>query len=185
MPRTLQHIQDELLVIRCQDDERDALEELINRWQSRLRRHAWTLTADAEAVNDVCQESWFAIARGIKRLADPTHFNAWAYRIVTNKCADWTRAQQRNRAQTKRAVDAARHKEPEKNPAEHDEAVEILRRALASIDPQKRAILEMHYLDEMSVNQMAIVLDIPVGTVKSRLYHARDELKRALGKDKS
>ena len=57
MPRTLQHIQNELLVLQCQDGERDALEELIKRWQARLRRHAWTLTSDAEAVNDVCQES--------------------------------------------------------------------------------------------------------------------------------
>ena len=49
MPRTLQHIEDELLVIRCQDGEADALEELIVRWRVRLHAHAWSLTGDAEA----------------------------------------------------------------------------------------------------------------------------------------
>ena len=60
-----------------------------------------------------------------------------------------------------------------------------LSRYLAGLDPDRRAILSMHYLEQMNVNQIATALDIPVGTVKSRLYHARRELKDAFERQTS
>ncbi len=182
MPRTLQDIQDELLVIRCQDGEPDALDELIVRWKVRLHAHAWSLTRDAEAAADASQEAWLAIARGIRRLSDPAYFGPWAYRIVTHKCADWTRAQQRRRSHVKRALDEPPAR-PEPEP-HHDDAA-CLRDALCRIQPDTRAILSMHYLGQMNENQIAMALDIPVGTVKSRLYHAREALKAAFERRKS
>ncbi len=178
MAHTLQHIQDELLVIRCQDGEADALKELIVRWQVRLHAHAWNLTRDAEAAADASQEAWLAIAGGIRRLSDPSSFGPWAYRIVTHKCADWTRGQQRRRSLAKRALDVA-PAHPEAEPPDENDATR-LRDALCCIQPDSRAILSMHYLGLMNVNQIAMALDIPVGTVKSRLYHAREALKAAV-----
>ena len=178
MPRTLRTIQDEMLVIRSQDGEPDALRELIARWERRLHAHAWALTRDAEAASDVTQEAWLAIARGIRRLSDPALFGSWAYRIVTHKCADWTRAQQRRRALERGVAREAAVRSVAADGPDH--AVTRLREALAAIDPERRAILSMRYLAEMSVNRIAAALDIPAGTVKSRLHHAREELKRAL-----
>jgi len=183
MPRTLQDIQDELLVIRCQDGEADALDELIARWQVRLHAHAWSLTRDAEAAADASQEAWLAIAGGLGRLSDPTWFGPWAYRIVTHKCADWTRAQQRRRALVKGARDE-RPARPEAEP-HHDDDAACLRDALCRLEPDSRAILSMHYLGQMNVNQIAMALDIPAGTVKSRLYHAREALKAAFERQES
>ncbi len=183
MPRTLQDIQDELLVIRCQDGEADALDELIVRWQVRLHAHAWSLTRDADAAADASQEAWLAIARGVRRLSDPTYFGPWAYRIVTHKCADWTRAQQRRRALVKGARDE-RPARPEAEP-HHDDDATCLRDALGCLQPDSRGILSMYYLGQMNVNQIAMALDIPAGTVKSRLYHAREALKAAFERQES
>src|SRR5882724_5213511 len=84
---------DELLVLRFQDGDGEALNELVCRWQPRLLRHAWHLTRQLESAADATQESWLAIVRKIDRLRDPAAFRAWAYRIVTHKCADLTRRQ--------------------------------------------------------------------------------------------
>ena len=183
MPRTLQHIQDELLVIRCQDGEPDALEELIVRWRVRLHAHAWSLTRNAEAAADASQEAWLAIVKGLGRLSDPSLFGPWAYRIVTHKCADWTRARQRRRRLVKRAIDEGLAR-PEEDARGEDEATR-LRAGLARLGPDSRAILSMHYLGQLSVNQIATALDVPVGTVKSRLYHAREDLKAAFERQTS
>ena len=91
MTRTHEDIQDELLVLQCQEGDGDALKALIARWQPRLARLAWRLTGESEAARDVVQDAWLAIVRGLKRLDDPARFRWWAYRIVTNKCADWIR----------------------------------------------------------------------------------------------
>ena len=183
MPRTLAHIQDALLIIRCQDGEAAALEELIIRWRKRLQAHAWRLTHDVDAAADVSQEAWIAIVRGLHRLTDPSHFRPWAYRIVTHKCADWMRSQQRHRRITRHAVDSERAGVRSDPHGQSD--VLRLRACLANVRPETRAILSMHYLDQMNVNQIAIALDIPVGTVKSRLFNARKELKTEFERHKS
>ena len=68
MSRTHEDIRDELLVLECQEGDADALKTLIKRWQPRLGRLAWRLTAEREAARDVVQDTWLAIVRGIKRL---------------------------------------------------------------------------------------------------------------------
>lgn len=153
MARTLEHIQDELLVIRSQDGESDALEELIIRWRGRLRAHAWSLTRDVEAAADASQESWLAIVRGLNRLSDPALFGPWAYRIVTHKCADWTRARQRRRRLVSHAIDEG-HGRAEEHPRDEDEA-DRLRAGLGRLEPDSRAILSLHYLEQLNVNQIA------------------------------
>jgi len=172
-------IQDELLVIRGQSGEADALALLVQRWQPRLLAHASRLTGDRQAAADAVQEAWLSIVRGLSRLDDPARFRPWAYRIVRNKCVDWTRRQVRQRGiSTSLATDPV-----DGRPArgvEADEEVTTLRSALRQLPADRRAILAMCYIDEMPLRQIAEVLDVPVGTVKSRLYHARAELKEVL-----
>ena len=97
MSRYSERIQDELLVLRCQEGDGAAFEDLVERWQERLWRHAWRLTGNEDAAWDVLQEAWMGIARGIRRLEDAAAFPAWAYRIVSNKCRDWIRRERRRR----------------------------------------------------------------------------------------
>lgn len=178
------HVYDELLVLRCQDGDRDALDELVGRWQKRLFEHARRLIHHHDAAWDAVQESWVAIVRGIGRLEDPASFRHWAYRIVTYKCTDWIRRQQRQRRLSEE-VSRERGSSEAAPPDETDgnEEIEHLRRALQALPGDRQAILSFHYLEGLAIAEIAKILAIPEGTVKSRLYHARLHLKNFLERE--
>jgi len=79
--KSSERIIDEMLVLRCQDGDRRAFDELVGRWQERLWRHARVLTGDDDADWDALQETWLAVVNGLKRLNDPAAFPRWAYKI--------------------------------------------------------------------------------------------------------
>lgn len=176
-----ERINDELLVIRAQEGAVEALSELIEQWQDRLWRLAWRLTDDEQAAWDVLQEAWIVISRRIRRLDDPSAFPAWAYRITSNKSRDWIRRRQRMR----RADEAygQRWQEAENDGNHADRQHADLRDALASLPGRDRAILSFRYEDGFSTAEIAGILRIPSGTVKSRLHHARQRLRRFLEED--
>ncbi len=179
MDRSPDTVLDELLVLRAQDGDEQAFSVLVGRWQRRLLRHAIHLTDRTDGAADVVQESWLAIARGIGRLDDPACFPRWALQIVTRKAADWIRQRRRERTLLGRA--AVNHREsPEPCERVPDERVDLLRDAVRRLPSDRRALLSMIYLDNLSVAAVAEVLGIPAGTVKSRLHHARQELKQLL-----
>ena len=167
---------DELLVLRCQDGEANAFEELVGRWQRKLLRHALQLTGDADGANDVVQDAWFAIVRGIGRVDDPARFPGWAYRIVTHKAADWIRKRQRRRT----VEDGLEPPRPTVASEGADDDVDALRAALRNLPRDARVVLSLHYLDGLGVRDLARALGIPAGTVKSRLFNARNKLKQVL-----
>ena len=180
MTRTNSDAYVELLVLRAQDGDHRALCALVDHWQVRLSRHALRLTGDGEAAAEVMQEAWLAVVRSLRRLDDPACFRTWAYRIVTNKCADWVRRRARGRADT-RPLDHDPAGE-DRQPAELREEIAALRQALAQLPPERRAILAMFYLDDLSIRDIAEAFSLPVGTVKSRLFHARNHLKQVLAR---
>jgi RNA polymerase sigma-70 factor, ECF subfamily len=176
--RTAEDIQDELLVMGCQDGDGESLIALVNRWQPRLLCHAMRLTREHEAVRDVVQDAWVAIVRGIRRLDDPARFAPWVYRIVTNKCADWTRQRQRQRATLVPLAVEPAAKEASAEDARDD--VAAMRKAIGQLPHDQRAILSLFYVEELSLRNIAEVLSLPVGTVKSRLHYARNNLKEVI-----
>lgn len=181
MGRTDEDIQDELLVLHCQEGDGIALRELIGRWGPRFGRLAWRFTGEREAARDVTQDAWLAIVRGIKRLDDPARFRSWAYRIVHRKCVDWTRRRVLQRRVTDDLRDAAAAASKERwSESERADVVDRMREALMDLPDGQRAILSMHYLDGMSVAEIAGVLAVPKGTAKSRLFHARERLRIVL-----
>ena len=98
MRRKEQHeILDEYLVLRGQGGDREAMRSLVDLLHPRLVAHAWHLTGDRNAADDVVQEAWLAIVRGLRRLRDPARFRSWALKIVTFKCRDWIRRAQSGR----------------------------------------------------------------------------------------
>lgn len=180
MNRPSGQLRDELLVMAAQDGEPTAMNELVRRWQERLWRHAYRLTGQREAAWDVLQEGWLAIVRGLRRLDDPKRFRPWAYRIVTYKAADWIRRRQRDR-RTQGPLDEAQPP-PDRGRPDHDHVddVDEIRAALAGLGGAQRIVLMLHYIDELPVAEIAEVLNIPPGTVKSRLHNGRAELRRLL-----
>ena len=129
------------------------------------------------------QDTWLAIVRGINKLDDPARFRTWTYRIISNKCADWTR---RRVLQRKAAMDlqnATRTEITDDNDTQSE--TDRMRNALSKLPDEQRAILSLHYLDGMNVREISRVLDVPAGTVKSRLFHARKRLKETFERTES
>jgi RNA polymerase sigma-70 factor (ECF subfamily) len=168
-----EQIVDELLVMECQDGSARALDQLVRRWQNRLWRYAYRLTDNAEAAWDVTQESWLAVIRGLARLNDPARFRPWIYQIVTHKAADWIA---RNAKARQRRAEMKPEEPEESQWQDHRESDEV-HSLLRGLPDQSKTVLTLYYLEGLPLAEVARVLGIPEGTVKSRLHAARNELK--------
>ncbi len=180
MAKTSKQIYDQLLVLKSQAGDRQAFEELVSRWQPRLWRHAYQLTESRDAAWDVVQDSWAHIIRGMWRLQDAAAFPCWAFRIVSNKSADWVRKEQRRRWVSEELAQDTRERETGADGS--PEGCDSLREALKRLPGDRRALLSLRYVEEFSIGEIAETLSIPEGTVKSRLHQARLELKQLMEK---
>jgi RNA polymerase sigma-70 factor (ECF subfamily) len=161
-------IEDQLLVMDAQDGDISAMEKLVTRWQKRLWRHAYRLTNDIQAAWDVTQQSWLGIIKGLNRLEDPANFKSWSYRITTNKAADWCKK--------KNAIHQVACERLESIESKEKKDIGI-KEMLGKLDVRKRMVVSLYYFEQLSVSEISQVLNIPAGTVKSRLSAARNDLK--------
>lgn len=171
----------ELLVARCQLGEADAFDELVARWHEPLWRYVLAMTGDPAAAEEIVQDGWLRILRGIDRLRQPDRLQPWLFSIVRRTLADRLR---------KRYTDAVLA--PLSEPLEGEladpeppsdlgwEESESLHRALAALTEDDRETVILFYLRELDLREVAQVLGIPVGTVKSRLHRARRLLRSEL-----
>lgn len=150
------------------------------RYQKKFLRHAYRLLGDAEQARDVVQDGWVEIVRGLPGLKDDGAFQAWAFRIITRRSAKYIAGLQRTRTilETATAQPLSACKAEDENALAVDG--KTVREALAQLPPTHRAAVALFYLEEMSVAEVAVALEIPVGTVKSRLMHARQKLRTVL-----
>jgi RNA polymerase sigma factor (sigma-70 family) len=173
---------DEYLVLLSQAGSTDALDGLARRWTPRLLRYAARVlggSAEAsEAARDVVQETWIAAIRGLRGLRDPARFPAWIYGIATRKCADVIRKTARRRRLDPQAAEGDARPGA---PAVSAENRIDLAAAVRELPPKQRAAVHLFYGEDLSVEEIASALDIPAGTVKSRLHEAREALKDRLG----
>ena len=172
---------DEYLVVLSQTGSRDALDGLARRWTPRLLRYARRVLGGsgeaAEAARDVVQDTWIGVIRGVRGLHDPAQFPAWIYGIATRKCADVIRANRRRRSLA--AASAAGASGRDEDLA--SECQMDLATAIRTLPPMHRAVVHLFYREDLSVEEISAILDVPAGTVKSRLHHARAALRRQLG----
>lgn len=171
-------IVEEYLVISAQSGSRDSLERLVKLRGPRLLAHARRLMGTNEEAGDVLQDAWMDIMRGLPRLKDPRAFPAWSTRIVTRRCAKAIRNNVRRRALKRAFSTTAEHAAVLEDDGLHD--AKAVRDALALLPAGQKAAIALFYLEEMSVAEVSIALDIPIGTVKTRLMHAREKLKITL-----
>lgn len=171
---------DEYLAAAAQTGDRGAFGRLAERWQPKLLAHAWRLMGEVEAARDVVQDAWVDIARGLVRLDDPSLFPAWAYRIVSRRAAD--AIDQRTRVRRLDAALAAEAPPVDDTAKRMETAADAapLARAIAALPAEQRAAVGLFYLEDLSVAEVAVALSVPVGTVKTRLMHARAKLRAAL-----
>jgi RNA polymerase sigma factor (sigma-70 family) len=166
---------DAYLVAAARCGDAAAFDALVRRWHNKLLAHAWRLIGDKEAARDAVQDGWTDIAQGLTRLQEEKAFSAWAYRIVSRKCARRIVGMQQTRA-----LGAALAAEPVDEVEEAAADVERLRAAIRALPGPQRAAVALFYFEELSVAEIAVALDVPAGTVKTRLMHARQKLRSEL-----
>lgn len=168
-------IRDALLVLQSQEGDGEAFAALVLRWQGRLWGHACRLTGDRHAADDVLQESWAAVVRGLPALEDADAFPKWVFRIVTHKCHDWIRKQQRHRwlklAWSREAPCRT------DGQAASGAVGDALDGALSALSPMYRSVILLHYFEGFGIGEIALMLSIPSGTVKSRMAEARQRIR--------
>lgn len=182
MDRTREQLLDEYLVASARTGDRKAFDLLARRWGRKLLAHAWRLTGDVDLAREAAQDGWIEIVRGLGRLRDERAFPAWAYQIVSRRCA-----RRIGRVRRDRDLSAAAAAEPVIE-AEVPEiadagAASRVRAALATLPQAQRAAVALFYLEDMSVAETATALNVPAGTVKTRLMHARRTLRAVLEGD--
>jgi len=166
-------VETEALVLDCQAGDDAAVNRLIRLWQSRFLGFARRAGLDDEEAWDAVQESWIAVIRGLPRLRDPALFPRWSFRIVNNKCVDRIRAAQRRR----RATEALRTEAEADAAAAPVGGVLDLRGVIDTLSPDQATLLHLKYIAGLTQPEIAEALDIPVGTVKSRLHTLLDRLR--------
>ena len=173
---------DEYLVSLSQAGSIEALDGLARRWTPRLLRYVGRVLGESDAATaarDVVQDTWVGAIRGLAGLRDPAQFPAWIYSIATRKCADAICTKSRRRrldAQAAMDGNAGRSVTSLTSEQQIDLAT-----AIRGLPPIHRAVVHLFYAEDLDVGEIASVLGVPAGTVKSRLHHAREALKRHLG----
>ena len=172
--------QEIFLILRAQSGDRLAFDELLKSVQTALFRYIFRLVGEHAAAEDVTQEVFLIIYRKLRWLENPKLFRAWAYRIASRE------AFRRLKRERKWSEQIRDEEILEKIPARISEGIyepELLKKLpelISNVSPASRAVLILHYLDEMSLNTVAEILDISLGTVKSRLAYGLASLRRKI-----
>ena len=174
LDRGREALEDELLAIRCQLGEPAAFDALIERWHGPLVKYARRLTGDDEAAGETTQEAWLRILRGVGRLRDPARLRSWIFAIARRTVMDRLRVKYAEPATS--GVDPADVPGPDESNDEA-ETLALMHEGLAGLPVTERDVLVLFYLEELSLAQLAEVLGVPIGTVKSRLFRARRMLR--------
>ena len=169
---------EDYLVASARLGDRNAAAQLVELRGPRLLVHAARLLGDAEEARDVVQDAWIDVFRGLKKLRDVRAFPAWATRIVTRRCADLIKSKQGRRALAKAMTDDA-DDVSQNGGIEAIQSAQV-RAAIQALPPEQSATIALFYLEDMSVADVAMAMDVPAGTVKTRLMHARAKLKETL-----
>jgi RNA polymerase sigma-70 factor (ECF subfamily) len=168
---------DEWLALRCQRERADAFQELIREMERPLFYYLRKFLQDDERALDVLQEIWLRTLRTIRQLEDPRRLRAWLYRIAHALVVDRIR-QDVSRAQAEQARSVTPDAAAEDVFAAEDAAA--IHCGLDALDARHREVLILQFLEDMPLADIAAVIGLPVGTVKSRVFYGKQALKEIL-----
>lgn len=178
---TAQHT-DGWLVVRIRDGDLEALGELYERYKSLVYRTALAITFDERAAEDILQDVFLRAYSYADRLDETVTLGPWLYRVTVNSSYTWTNRVKRWLYLLQDTLDRLAPSSqwyPEAT-AEEQEWQQMIQRAIDALPPHHRVVIVLHYLEGLSLKEIAHVTDVPEGTVKSRLHYARGKLKKAI-----
>ena len=182
-------MQDELLIRRAQRGDADAFEQLLLEHQKNVDNLCYRMAGNPDDAMDLSQETFLRAWRCLDQYQFASAFSTWLYRLCSNICIDFLRRRRRQQTVPLTFEDADGEEQtyavPDAQPLPEEQVElkltrETLAAAMAQLLPEHRAVLQLRVVNEMSYEQIADVLDIQIGTVKSRLSRARNQLKKIL-----
>ena len=179
---------DEVLMNRAQTGDVRAFAELVQRYKDPMYNLAYRMLRDRQEAEDIAQETFLHVFRALNRFQTGERFSPWVYRIATNLCLDKLR---RNKGMSI-SLDAPMGPESDvylqvADPGDGpDAALELselrddVQRAVDALPERYRTIVILRHLHDRSYEEIAEIVDLPLGTVKTRLFRAREILRRWL-----
>src|ERR1700677_2694681 len=167
----------EWLPLRCQSGEAGAFEDLIAVMERPLLYYAASLTGTSDSGLDVLQDVWIKVFRGIRKLKDPGSLRAWLYSITHGIAVDRIR---KNYSQEQAEKVQLEEFQEAEEPSFADEDAAAIHQALSEIGIKHREVLVLHFLEALSVAEIAEVVGCSEGTVKSRIFYAKRAMKEVL-----
>lgn len=174
---TSNKIFDALLVLQYQSGDKKALAILVKRHHNRFCVHAYWYLRDMDASKDVVQDCWTIIINKLEKLRDPNSFSSWAMRIITRKSLDFLN---QNKSKRERLKQFHQNNLGDTVGEERSTEIDKLKYAIKSLPHNQQMVLRLFYTQEYSLKEISKILDVSIGTVKSRLFHAREKLKSIL-----
>ncbi|MCK5401257.1 MAG: RNA polymerase sigma factor [Flavobacteriaceae bacterium] len=169
-------IVDGWLVLQYQSGNEKALALLVKRWHKKFCSKAYWVTKDIDAAKDIAQESWKTIMSKIHKLKDPNSFGSWALTIVYRKSIDLVKDNKKESNKMRRyhyeKATITHAKQPD-----NESLKKAILSAVKSLPEHHQMVINLFYVEDYSLQQIGEILDISVGTAKSRLFHAREKLK--------
>jgi len=175
MTNSADRLHERVLVLRCQGGDEAAFEELVGNYSQRLRYYLRKMLRDGDRAEDILQDVWLQVLRGLARLADPGAFPAWLYRIARDRVYRELR-ERRSPLRLVEEMDFA----AETGDDLRSEDAESIHAALDRLAPEHREVLVLRFLEDMTYEDIAGVTGCPVGTVRSRIHYAKRALLSAL-----
>lgn len=164
-------------VLQAQSGSHEALNELFRSIQEPLFRYIVSLVKDQHRAEDILQEVFIRIYRKLRWLREPEAFRAWTYQIASREAFRYLHRERHwdDQIRDEHTLTTLPAHEDEEFPRE---LIESLPQLVRKLSPASRAVVVLFYLHEMSLAETAAVLDIPVGTAKSRLAYGLESLRR-------
>jgi len=186
------HLSDAELVSRFKEGDRQAFSEIVRRYQDRVYSLALRWMRDRHVAEEVSQDVFLALFRSLARFRGDSQLSTWIYRVVVNHCKNRKLYRNRRKMDQHEALEGERDDGLERQiPAEgpgtdatvhRDEARELLHAALDKLDDSQREIILLRDIQDLGYEEISDLLDLPRGTVKSRLHRARQQLATILGR---
>lgn len=179
----MEAVPDSELVCSMQAGSLEALGMLYDRHRGLVFRTALAITGDAEAAADLLHDVFLRLYRFAAHIDSHRPIQPWLYRMTTNLSYTWVKRCQRWLRPLEDLTDwlSSSRKDTPAYQAEMDDTWRQVQQAISSLPLSHRGVVVLYYVDDLSLQEISEILDIPVGTVKSRLHYGRQALKQRLG----
>lgn len=170
-----------LLISRARGGDREAFGELVEQYRDNVYRLAYRMCGNAYDADEAAQEAFVAAWRALPNFRGDAKFSTWLYRLTTNAAIDVMRREKRHQTMGDgEMIDLADDADSPQETVERTEQQEAVQKALATLSEEYREVLLLRYMEELDYAEIAEVLQLPSGTVKSRINRAKAALKTAL-----